>query len=146
MIAIIKFIFHIIFIICLIKDIKEKIVPEIYIDIMFILMIIKTIYQSNYILCYISLSIFILPIFLIMIAETYINKEIIGLGDIKLFILIAIYFSNNSIYFVYCFYTTLYIISAFSIVIFIKIKEKYIAFVPYMYLTFLIYDIKRLII
>ncbi len=131
--------FHIFFILCVYYDIKKRIIPEFYFRIMLILSLIKCLINSNIIDTYHAISIFIFPVFLQIFIETYTEKEIIGLGDVKLFMVIALYFSNINISFVYNFYTTLYLLSAIYILLFRKFKG-YIAFAPLIYITFFIYE------
>lgn len=139
---ILKITFHIIFIYCVFIDIKKRIIPESCFRLLLILGLIKSLIISNIFNMYLATSIFIFPIFLQMIIETYIDKEIIGLGDVKLLIAIALYFSNTQILFVYNFYTFMYVIAGVYLIIFRKFKG-YIAFAPIIYLTFCIFDIRR---
>lgn len=144
-IIIIKSIFHIIFLFSAYIDIKEKIIAEKTLRIMLLLAILKSILENNINNIYLAVSIFVLPIFLITLFESYINKEIIGLGDIKLLFIIGIYFCDSNIDFVYNFYTKLYIISgifAIMIKLFSKKNIEYIAFIPYIYIVFLLKDVK----
>lgn len=131
--------FHIFFIICVYYDIKERIIPEFCFRIMLILCLFKCLISSNIIYTYQAISIFILPVFFQIFLETYIEKEIIGLGDVKILLVIALYFSNINISFVYNFYVTLYLISGIYILLFRKFKG-YIAFAPLIYITFCIYE------
>lgn len=142
---ILKIAFHIIFIYSVLVDIHKKIIPEKCFILLLIISIIKSLINSNFFNTYIAISIFIFPIFLILLAETYIDKEIIGLGDVKLLLTISCYFSNSNILFIYNFYTILYIISGIYI-LFIRKFKGYIAFAPIIYLTFCFFEFKGVIL
>ena len=133
----IKLLFNILFVFISYRDIKERILPESYLILMLILSLIKNFQNFNLFNLYLSMSIFTFPIFIQMLIEFYIKKEIIGLGDIKLFTILSIYFCRTDLIFVYKFYTSLYIIGAIIVLIFRRIKG-YFPFVPIIYLTYVI--------
>ncbi len=138
---ILKMFFNIFFIISVYTDIKEKIIPEYCIVTMLLISIIQLIIKQNFSQFYYSISIYCLPFYILIILETYLKKELIGLGDIKLMLVIGAYFSNSNLYFMNMYYTLTY---SFGVVYIVLIKNKndneYIAFAPMMYLSYLILD------
>lgn len=133
----IKLLFNILFVFISYRDIKERILPESYLILMLIVSLIKNFQNFNLFNLYLSMSIFTFPIFIQILIEFYIKKEIIGLGDIKLFTILSIYFCRTDLIFVYKFYTSLYIIGAIIVLIFRRIKG-YFPFAPIIYLTYII--------
>ncbi|WP_068267486.1 prepilin peptidase [Caviibacter abscessus] len=131
-------IFNILFIICVISDIRKMIIPDIFIFLMLIITIINTFLKNDFQNFYLGISIFSFPFLILLIVEQYLKKEIIGLGDVKLIICIGAYFGNVSLEFLYKFYTFMYIFSGLIVIVFFR-NKKYIAFAPMMYITFIFF-------
>lgn len=133
--------FNVFFIICVINDIRKMIIPDTCIFIMLFLTLINTCLKNDFQNFYIGISIFSFPFLILIIIEQHLNKEIIGLGDVKLMICIGAYFRSISIYFLYKFYIFMYIFAGIIIVCFFRNKnKKYIAFAPIMYITFVLFS------
>ncbi|WP_197271488.1 prepilin peptidase [Oceanivirga miroungae] len=127
---------HIFLIILLIQDLLYKEVEEQIIRIIFILAIIKLVLYDNYIVSYISLSIYVLPFYIMYIVSTYLNKELVGLGDFKMIIIFAILISSDDILKLITFYLVTYLFAfIYSIIVFKK--TKYIPLIPWMYLGYI---------
>lgn len=120
-----------------IQDLKTRYIEEFHLIILFFISLFKI---SNIIQSYYSISIFCFPLLIFFIIQSYINKEIIGIGDIKYLLISSIFFSINNIFFVINYYTILYSISLFFSLIFFR-KQKYIPFIPFIFITNLIYII-----
>lgn len=140
MIHIVDIIFHITFLYSCYMDIVRRIIPEKSFLILLFLSIIRILLTNKLLNMYLAISIFIFPIFIQMLVETYLEKEIIGLGDIKLFVTVGLFFCSTDIMFVLKFYNILYIFSAIYIVILRRIRG-YIAFAPMIYLAFCIFNL-----
>ncbi len=132
--------FNLFFLISSYNDIKKREIPELCIIIMFLIVIIRLIIYKNFSETYISISIYCLPFYIILILETYLKKELIGLGDIKLMLIIGAYFSNINLYFLNLYYTLMYGLALLYIII-IRPREKYIPFVPMMNISCILLEI-----
>ncbi|WP_067142046.1 prepilin peptidase, partial [Oceanivirga salmonicida] len=132
-----KILFNLFFLISVYEDIKKKIIPEFCIILMLIIAIINAIIYKNFSILYYSISIYCLPFYIIIIIETYLQKELIGLGDLKLMLAIGAYFSNTDLYFLNLYYALTYTIALISVIIF-QPKEKYIPLAPMLYISYLI--------
>lgn len=106
-------------------DYKRRIIPDILLVFIFILIFFKNVNIGN---IYLSMSIHSFPLFIIWLIEEHIEKELIGLGDIKFMMVIGAYRSNTSLSTLYSYYFLIYLVSFFSIIFFKK--EKYIPFAP----------------
>lgn len=81
---------------------------------------------------YVGMAIYSFPLFLIWLLEVHLDKELIGLGDIKLIILLGLYKGMVTVSYLYTYFTLVCIISLIYILIIklIGIKDKYIPFAP----------------
>lgn len=137
---IIEFLFHIICIIISYIDYKSKIIPDFLLIPLLIISIIKYIFFTYTENLYISISIFCLPLFIIMIIEQQFSKELIGLGDVKYIFCLSIYFNNNNLEYLHIFYNVI-IISSFIIYLFFFKGEKYMPLAPSIYISILFWSL-----
>lgn len=135
---IIFILFNIFFIIICYQDIKSKIIDEKYILVLFIISIIDMILKNSYYNSYISAAFLSFPFFLLSISEYYLKKEVIGLGDLKIFIILGLYLKIIDVLDVFRLILYIYSCTLVYIVIF-KLKKGYIAFCPFIYLGFIIF-------
>lgn len=73
---------------------------------------------------------FSFPLFLILLIELHINKELIGLGDIKLMLLIGFFFGEKDYIFIHNYYLFSYFLATLYILILRKKLKEYIPFAP----------------
>lgn len=137
---ILNILFNLFFLVSVYEDIKKKIIPEICIISMLIIVIIKAMIYKNFSDLYYSTAIYCLPFYILIIVETYFQKELIGLGDLKLMLILGAYFSNIDLFRLNIYYALTYTIAFIYILIF-RPKEKYIAFAPMLYISYLIIEI-----
>lgn len=132
--------FFILFFFIILDDIQYMIIREKYlIPMLFISIFINYTRLDN---VFIGMAIYSLPLVSLIWLETYLSKEIIGMGDIKLSIVIGGYIANNSLYILYLFYNILFIISGcIALIIYLRTKKggrEYIPFAPMLFITSLI--------
>lgn len=134
----------ILFYICLV-DIKKKIICEKSFLFLIILGFIVSCIEKDITNFYIGICVFSMPLLILYITEDYINKELIGFGDIKLTMAIGGFLKYKMIEDVINFYFILYLISgiiAIFLVIYFKFnnkKIKYIPFAPFIVVTYIIF-------
>ncbi|CAM3396336.1 prepilin peptidase [Pseudostreptobacillus hongkongensis] len=124
-----KIVLFIIFILISYYDFRYKIIP----DRLLLLLLIICIFNFKSIeSMYVGMAIYSFPLFLIWLLEVHLDKELIGLGDIKLIILLGLYKGMVTVSYLYTYFTLVCIISLIYILI-IKLigkKDKYIPFAP----------------
>lgn len=89
---------------------------------------------------YIGMCIYAMPLFLIWLLGVHINKELIGIGDLKLILIIGMKIKNDSFANLYLYYFITYFIG-FIVVLIIKIlnkKNKIIPFAPMLSLAYIL--------
>lgn len=141
----------IILIIISIIDIKEKIISDKLLIVLFFSGIIENIIIGKWVNFYVAMGIYPMPLMFLYMLEDYLKKELVGFGDIKLLIVLGglIEIKNKNftvekiIYNSFNYYKDLYIISGIVIIFLLtflniynkyykkNIKIEYIAFAPF---------------
>ncbi|WP_156300551.1 prepilin peptidase [Streptobacillus canis] len=108
-------------------------------DLIFLFILILILKQVDYYSSYIGMGIFTLPFFFFWLIESYINIEIIGMGDIKLMLVFGMYFGMRDIYFLLRFYEIMYIS---ALIYGLILRKRYIPFAPAMCVSFILHDLR----
>lgn len=108
-------------------------------DLIFLFILILILKQVDYYSSYIGMGIFTLPFFFFWLIESYINIEIIGMGDIKLMLVFGMYFGMRDIYFLLRFYEIMYIS---ALIYGLILRKRYIPFAPAMCMSFILHDLR----
>lgn len=134
---ILDFLFFLILILISILDFKYKKIPDTLLLLIFILSIFK---NGNILTMYRSMALLSFPLFLILLLELHIEKELIGLGDIKLIIALSCYLENIELSGIYIYYLISYSLAIIYIVYlkYIDKLENYIAFGPMLIYSYII--------
>lgn len=140
----IKYIVFLLWLIILIYDLKKMIIPDKFLILSFFLLLI---YKNGEILSSIKgMCFFSFPLFLILLIELHINKELIGLGDIKLMLLIGFFFGEKDYIFIHNYYLFSYFLATLYILILRKKLKEYIPFAPMLIISAIFFIIYILIL
>lgn len=141
----------IILIIISIIDIKEKIISDKLLILLFFSAIIENIIIGKWVNFYVGMGIYPMPLIFLYVIEDYFKRELVGFGDVKLLIVLGglMEIKNKNfvvekiIYNSFNYYKDLYIISGIVIIFLLtflniynkyykkSIKIEYIAFAPF---------------
>lgn len=126
---IIDFIFYTVLIFISIKDLKEKIIPDIFNLVIIFLGIVKIIFlHGDFEKSFIGMGVFpIIFIFLYGYVSDFLKKDVIGFGDIKLMGAAGFFLEYSGIYNLIILYNTIFItalVCILPLLCFGKIKEK----------------------
>lgn len=126
-------------------DIKNKIIPEKSVITLLIIGLILALQSYNLEKYYLGICAYSMPMIVLYILEDYVNKTLIGFGDIKLMMGIGGLLKYTGMENVINFYMILYVFSgivAFLFLFFKKWKKyEYIPFAPFIVISYVIFEI-----
>ena len=126
-------------------DLKRKIIPEKSVIILLIIGLILALRNHDLERYYLGICAYSMPMIVLYILEDYVNKTLIGFGDIKLMMGIGGLLKYTGMENVMNFYIILYSFSgivAFLFLFFKKWKKyEYIPFAPFIVISYVIFEI-----
>ena len=126
-------------------DVKKRIIPEESAVILIILGLITAVQNDNLERYYLGICAYSMPMIVLYILEDYVNKTLIGFGDIKLMMGIGGLLGYFEIEKVLNFYMILYIFSGIIAFLFLFLKKwkkyEYIPFAPFIVISYIIFRI-----
>lgn len=126
-------------------DIKRKIIPEKSVIILLIIGLILALQSHNLEKYYLGICAYSMPMIVLYILEDYINKTLIGFGDIKLMMGIGGLLKYTGVENVMNFYIILYSFSGIVAFLFLFLKKwkkyEYIPFAPFIVINYVIFEI-----
>ena len=126
-------------------DIKRKIIPEKSVITLLVIGLILALQSHNLEKYYLGICAYSMPMIILYILEDYVNKTLIGFGDIKLMMGIGGLLKYTGMENVINFYMILYVFSgivAFLFLFFKKWKKyEYIPFAPFIVVNYVIFEI-----
>ena len=126
-------------------DIKKRIIPEESVVILIILGLIAAIQNDNLEKYYLGICAYSMPMIVLYILEDYVNKTLIGFGDIKLMMGIGGLLKYTGMENVMNFYIILYSFSGIVAFLFLFLKKwkkyEYIPFAPFIVISYVIFEI-----
>ena len=126
-------------------DIKRKIIPEKSVIILLIIGLILALQSHNLEKYYLGICVYSMPMIILYILEDYVNKTLIGFGDIKLMMGIGGLLKYTGMENVMNFYIILYSFSGIVAFLFLFLKKwkkyEYIPFAPFIVVNYVIFEI-----
>ncbi len=126
-------------------DIKRKIIPEKSVIILLIIGLILALQSHNLEKYYLGICVYSMPMIVLYILEDYVNKTLIGFGDIKLMMGIGGLLKYTGMENVMNFYIILYSFSGIVAFLFLFLKKwkkyEYIPFAPFIVISYVIFEI-----
>lgn len=126
-------------------DIKRKIIPEKSVIILLIIGLILALQSHNLEKYYLGICAYSMPMIVLYILEDYVNKTLIGFGDIKLMMGIGGLLKYTGMENVMNFYIILYSFSGIVAFLFLFLKKwkkyEYIPFAPFIVISYVIFEI-----
>ena len=126
-------------------DIKRKIIPEKSVIILLIIGLILALQSHNLEKYYLGICVYSMPMIVLYILEDYVNKTLIGFGDIKLMMGIGGLLKYTGMENVINFYIILYSFSGIVAFLFLFLKKwkkyEYIPFAPFIVISYVIFEI-----
>ena len=126
-------------------DIKRKIIPEKSVIILLIIGLILALQSHNLEKYYLGICVYSMPMIVLYISEDYVNKTLIGFGDIKLMMGIGGLLKYTGMENVMNFYIILYSFSGIVAFLFLFLKKwkkyEYIPFAPFIVISYVIFEI-----
>lgn len=126
-------------------DIKRKIIPEKSVIILLIIGLILALQSHNLEKYYLGICVYSMPMIVLYILEDYVNKTLIGFGDIKLMMGIGGLLKYTGMENVMNFYIILYSFSGIVAFLFLFLKKwkkyEYIPFAPFIVVNYVIFEI-----
>ena len=126
-------------------DIKRKIIPEKSVIILLIIGLILALQSHNLEKYYLGICVYSMPMIVLYILEDYVNKTLIGFGDVKLMMGIGGLLKYTGMENVMNFYIILYSFSGIVAFLFLFLKKwkkyEYIPFAPFIVISYVIFEI-----
>ena len=126
-------------------DIKNKIIPEKSVITLLIIGLILALQSYNLEKYYLGICAYSMPMIVLYILEDYVNKTLIGFGDIKLMMGIGGLLKYTGMENVMNFYIILYSFSGIVAFLFLFLKKwkkyEYIPFAPFIVISYVIFEI-----
>ena len=126
-------------------DLKRKIIPEKCVIILLIIGLILALQNHDLERYYLGICAYSMPMIVLYILEDYVNKTLIGFGDVKLMMGIGGLLGYFEIEKVLNFYMILYIFSGIIAFLFLFLKKwkkyEYIPFAPFIVVSYVIFRI-----
>ena len=126
-------------------DIKRKIIPEKSVITLLVIGLILALQSHNLEKYYLGICAYSMPMIILYILEDYVNKTLIGFGDIKLMMGIGGLLKYTGIENVINFYIILYSFSGIVAFLFLFLKKwkkyEYIPFAPFIVISYVIFEI-----
>lgn len=126
-------------------DIKRKIIPEKSVITLLVIGLILALQSHNLEKYYLGICAYSMPMIILYILEDYVNKTLIGFGDIKLMMGIGGLLKYTGMENVINFYIILYSFSGIVAFLFLFLKKwkkyEYIPFAPFIVISYVIFEI-----
>ena len=126
-------------------DIKNKIIPEKSVITLLVIGLILALQSYNLEKYYLGICAYSMPMIVLYILEDYVNKTLIGFGDIKLMMGIGGLLKYTGMENVMNFYIILYSFSGIVAFLFLFLKKwkkyEYIPFAPFIVISYVIFEI-----
>ncbi|WP_369715321.1 prepilin peptidase [Leptotrichia sp. HSP-536] len=126
-------------------DIKRKIIPEKSVITLLVIGLILALQSHSLEKYYLGICAYSMPMIVLYILEDYVNKTLIGFGDIKLMMGIGGLLKYTGIENVMNFYIILYSFSGIVAFLFLFLKKwkkyEYIPFAPFIVISYVIFEI-----
>ena len=126
-------------------DIKNKIIPEKSVITLLIIGLILALQNHDLERYYLGICVYSMPMIVLYILEDYVNKTLIGFGDIKLMMGIGGLLKYTGMENVMNFYIILYSFSGIVAFLFLFLKKwkkyEYIPFAPFIVVNYVIFEI-----
>ena len=126
-------------------DIKRKIIPEKSVITLLVIGLILALQSHNLEKYYLGICAYSMPMIVLYTLEDYVNKTLIGFGDIKLMMGIGGLLKYTGIENVMNFYIILYSFSGIVAFLFLFLKKwkkyEYIPFAPFIVISYVIFEI-----
>ena len=126
-------------------DIKRKIIPEKSVITLLVIGLILALQSHNLEKYYLGICAYSMPMIILYILEDYVNKTLIGFGDIKLMMGIGGLLKYTGMENVINFYMILYVFSGIVAFLFLFLKKwkkyEYIPFAPFIVISYVIFEI-----
>ena len=126
-------------------DLKRKIIPEKSVIILLIIGLILALRNHDLERYYLGICAYSMPMIVLYILEDYVNKTLIGFGDIKLMMGIGGLLKYTGVENVMNFYIILYSFSGIVAFLFLFLKKwkkyEYIPFAPFIVISYVIFEI-----
>ena len=126
-------------------DIKRKIIPEKSVITLLVIGLILALQSHNLEKYYLGICAYSMPMIVLYILEDYVNKTLIGFGDIKLMMGIGGLLKYTGMENVINFYIILYSFSGIVAFLFLFLKKwkkyEYIPFAPFIVISYVIFEI-----
>ena len=126
-------------------DIKRKIIPEKSVITLLVIGLILALQSHNLEKYYLGICVYSMPMIVLYILEDYVNKTLIGFGDIKLMMGIGGLLKYTGMENVINFYIILYSFSGIVSFLFLFLKKwkkyEYIPFAPFIVISYVIFEI-----
>ena len=126
-------------------DIKRKIIPEKSVITLLVIGLILALQSHNLEKYYLGICAYSMPMIILYILEDYVNKTLIGFGDIKLMMGIGGLLKYTGMENVMNFYIILYSFSGIVAFLFLFLKKwkkyEYIPFAPFIVISYVIFEI-----
>ena len=126
-------------------DIKRKIIPEKSVITLLVIGLILALQSHNLEKYYLGICVYSMPMIVLYILEDYVNKTLIGFGDIKLMMGIGGLLKYTGMENVMNFYIILYSFSGIVSFLFLFLKKwkkyEYIPFAPFIVISYVIFEI-----
>jgi len=126
-------------------DIKNKIIPEKSVITLLVIGLILALQSHNLEKYYLGICAYSMPMIVLYILEDYVNKTLIGFGDVKLMMGIGGLLKYTGMENVINFYIILYSFSGIVAFLFLFLKKwkkyEYIPFAPFIVISYVIFEI-----
>ena len=126
-------------------DIKRKIIPEKSVITLLVIGLILALQSHSLEKYYLGICAYSMPMIVLYILEDYVNKTLIGFGDIKLMMGIGGLLKYTGMENVMNFYIILYSFSGIVAFLFLFLKKwkkyEYIPFAPFIVVNYVIFEI-----
>lgn len=126
-------------------DIKRKIIPEKSVITLLVIGLILALQSHNLEKYYLGICAYSMPMIVLYILEDYVNKTLIGFGDVKLMMGIGGLLKYTEMENVINFYMILYVFSGIVAFLFLFLKKwkkyEYIPFAPFIVISYVIFEI-----
>ena len=126
-------------------DIKNKIIPEKSVITLLVIGLILALQSHSLEKYYLGICAYSMPMIVLYILEDYVNKTLIGFGDIKLMMGIGGLLKYTGMENVMNFYIILYSFSGIVAFLFLFLKKwkkyEYIPFAPFIVISYVIFEI-----
>ena len=126
-------------------DIKNKIIPEKSVITLLVIGLILALQSHSLEKYYLGICAYSMPMIVLYILEDYVNKTLIGFGDVKLMMGIGGLLKYTGMENVMNFYIILYSFSGIVAFLFLFLKKwkkyEYIPFAPFIVISYVIFEI-----